>query len=125
MGLLQDKIGLVTGSGQGIGRAIAQAFAREGAKVLVSDINSEAGEETVGLIRDAGGEAIFAEDDLIGVLVSGVFGHRVGKCLGFALLDIAAVNIGKPLSVEMLGERRGMATTNEPAFDSLNRRPRS
>jgi dimethylglycine dehydrogenase len=72
-----------------------------------------------------GGEAIFAEDDLIGVLVSGVFGHRVGKCLGFALLDIAAVNIGKPLSVEMLGERRGMATTNEPAFDSLNRRPRS
>jgi 2,5-dichloro-2,5-cyclohexadiene-1,4-diol dehydrogenase 1 len=64
MGLLQDKIGLVTGSGQGIGRAIAQAFAREGAKVLVSDINSEAGEETVGLIRDAGGEAIFAAADV-------------------------------------------------------------
>jgi NAD(P)-dependent dehydrogenase (short-subunit alcohol dehydrogenase family) len=64
MGLLQDKVGLVTGSGQGIGRAIAQAFAREGAVVLVSDINADAGEETVKLIREGGGEALFAAADV-------------------------------------------------------------
>lgn len=63
-GLLDGKVGLVTGSGQGIGRAIAEAFAREGARVLVSDINAEAGEETVTLIREAGGEAIFRAADV-------------------------------------------------------------
>ena len=55
MGLLENKVGLVTGSGMGIGRAIAVAFAREGAKVVVADFNVEAGEETVELIKKAGG----------------------------------------------------------------------
>lgn len=64
MGLLEGKIGLVTGSGQGIGRAIAVAFAREGAAVLVSDINATAGEETVRLIADAGGDALFFAADV-------------------------------------------------------------
>jgi NAD(P)-dependent dehydrogenase (short-subunit alcohol dehydrogenase family) len=63
-GLLSDKIGLVTGSGQGIGRAIAEGFAREGAKVLVSDINAQAGEETVARIAAAGGEALFVAADV-------------------------------------------------------------
>lgn len=57
MGLMNDKNGLVTASGSGIGRASALAFAREGARVLVSDVNDEAGQETVKLIREAGGTA--------------------------------------------------------------------
>lgn len=57
MGLMDSKNGLVTASGGGIGRASAVAFAREGANVLVSDINDEAGNETVKLIREAGGTA--------------------------------------------------------------------
>lgn len=57
MGLMDGKNGLVTASGSGIGRASAIAFAREGARVLVSDVNDEAGQETVKLIRDAGGTA--------------------------------------------------------------------
>ncbi len=64
MSLLKDKIGLVTGGGMGIGRAICLGFAREGAKVVVADFNAEAGAETVELIQQAGGEAVFAKGDV-------------------------------------------------------------
>ncbi|HIS28765.1 MAG TPA: SDR family NAD(P)-dependent oxidoreductase, partial [Candidatus Avamphibacillus intestinigallinarum] len=59
--LMQDKVGLVTAAGAGIGRASALTFAEEGAKVVVSDVSEEAGEETVRLIKEAGGEAIFVK----------------------------------------------------------------
>jgi len=62
--LLKDKVALVTGAASGIGRASAQAFAREGAKVMVSDITIEGGQETVGMIKKAGGEAVFAKCDV-------------------------------------------------------------
>ena len=55
MGRLEGKIAVVTGSGGGIGRAIAQRFAAEGAHVWVTDINGETAEETVRKIKDAGG----------------------------------------------------------------------
>ena len=64
MGLLENKIGLVTGAGQGIGRAIALAYAREGARVLVADYNADTGGETVQLIEAAGGSARFAHADV-------------------------------------------------------------
>ncbi|GAB3307689.1 SDR family NAD(P)-dependent oxidoreductase [Haliea atlantica] len=64
MGILQDKVGIVTGAGQGIGRAIAQAFAREGARVMVADFNAESGAESVELIRQSGGEAEFVHGDV-------------------------------------------------------------
>lgn len=64
MGLLENKIGLVTGSGMGIGRAIAMTYAREGASVVVADFNAEAGQETVALIKQAGGNAIFVQGDV-------------------------------------------------------------
>jgi NAD(P)-dependent dehydrogenase (short-subunit alcohol dehydrogenase family) len=57
--LLKDKVTLVTGAGGGIGRATALVLAREGAKVLVSDISTRRGEETVAMVRDGGGEAEF------------------------------------------------------------------
>ena len=50
--LLKDKVALVTGAARGIGRATALAMAREGAAVVVSDVNAEGGEETVSLIGD-------------------------------------------------------------------------
>lgn len=64
MTLLQEKIGLVTGAGQGIGRAIALAYAREGASVLVADYNAETGADTVATIEAAGGNATFVHGDV-------------------------------------------------------------
>jgi NAD(P)-dependent dehydrogenase (short-subunit alcohol dehydrogenase family) len=61
---MDGKRGLVTASGSGIGRASALTFAREGAKVLVSDVADDAGEETVRLIREAGGEAEYLHADV-------------------------------------------------------------
>lgn len=63
MSLLKNKVAFVSGAGSGIGRAVAEAYAREGAKVIVSDMNAEHGEETVKIIKDNGGEAFFIKGD--------------------------------------------------------------
>ncbi len=62
--LLKGKIALVTGGGSGIGRASSLMFAREGAKVVVADVVVDGGEETIGMIKKAGGEAIFVKADV-------------------------------------------------------------
>lgn len=60
---LKDKVALITGAGAGIGAAGARMFAREGARVVVSDFNAEVGEACVAQIRAAGGEAMFVPCD--------------------------------------------------------------
>jgi NAD(P)-dependent dehydrogenase (short-subunit alcohol dehydrogenase family) len=55
--MLQDKVCVVTGSGGGIGRATAIEMARQGARVLVTDVNDDGGAGTVELVEEAGGEA--------------------------------------------------------------------
>jgi NAD(P)-dependent dehydrogenase (short-subunit alcohol dehydrogenase family) len=64
MGALGGKVALVTGAAGGLGRASAKIFAREGARVVVVDINREGGEATAGLIKDAGGDATFVAADV-------------------------------------------------------------
>lgn len=64
MNSVKDKVALVTGGSSGIGRAAALLFAREGAKVVVADIQASGGEETVGMIKEAGGDAIFVKTDV-------------------------------------------------------------
>ena len=90
--MLKDKVALITGGSSGIGRAVALAWAREGAKVVVSDVDRGGGEETVEQVRTAGGEAIFIAADVgkpeeCEALVRGA----VEK---FGRLDIACNNAG-------------------------------
>lgn len=62
--MLKDQVALVTGASSGIGRAIALTWAREGAKVVVSDVNVGGGEETAALVRATGGDALFVAADV-------------------------------------------------------------
>lgn len=63
MGLLDKKTAIVTGAGSGLGRAISELYAKEGATVVVSDIDEKGGEETVAKIKASGGKASFFRAD--------------------------------------------------------------
>jgi NAD(P)-dependent dehydrogenase (short-subunit alcohol dehydrogenase family) len=90
--MLNNKVGLVTGAASGIGRAVALVWAREGAKVVVSDLDREGGEATVGLVRAQGGDAMFVPCDVgrpeaAQALVEQTVAH-------FGRLDLACNNAG-------------------------------
>jgi NAD(P)-dependent dehydrogenase (short-subunit alcohol dehydrogenase family) len=61
--LLENKVAIVTGSGNGIGRAIAERFAKEGAAVVVAELEEKPGKEVTAAIKAQGGRAIFHRTD--------------------------------------------------------------
>ena len=64
MGQVDGKVALVTGAANGIGAAIARTLAREGAKVVLTDLDAAAGEVVAGEIRKAGGDALYLDQDV-------------------------------------------------------------
>src|SRR4051812_14446502 len=61
---LEGKVALITGAGSGIGRATAELFAKEGARVSIVDLSPDSGAQTVDAIRADGGEATFVQADV-------------------------------------------------------------
>jgi NAD(P)-dependent dehydrogenase (short-subunit alcohol dehydrogenase family) len=89
---LQGRVALVTGGTGGIGRAAAVAMAREGAKVAICGRRQAEGEETVALVREAGGEGLFVRTDVAdGSAVAALVAAVVER---FGRLDIAFNNAG-------------------------------
>jgi len=104
-GQLQGKVALVTGGASGIGRATAVAFAREGAKVVIADVNVGGSQETLQLVTKSGGEAIFVRTDVTEAVEVEALINDVGKTYG--RLDCAFNNagtVGKPSSTAQCTE---------------------
>ncbi|RJF99232.1 SDR family oxidoreductase [Noviherbaspirillum saxi] len=102
---------LVTGAASGIGRAAALSFAAQGARVAVSDVDTTGGEQTVAMIAEAGGEAVFIQADVsqsaqVQALVEAVVAR-------FGRLDCAFNNAG----IEI--EHKPLAESDEQTFDRI------
>lgn len=110
-GSLKNKIAMVTGGGSGIGRSACQLFAREGAKVVVADVQVQNGKETVHLIKQAGGQAMFVECDVSKATEVEVM---IDKCVKtYHRLDCAFNNAG------ILGQMGITAECTEENYDRV------
>lgn len=98
----KDKVVLVTGGNAGIGRATAEAFARQGAKVVITARREKEGRETADFINDQGGRAIFVASD---VTDGESVGRMVQKAVSeYGRLDIAFNNAGTAGGMTLLAD---------------------
>jgi NAD(P)-dependent dehydrogenase (short-subunit alcohol dehydrogenase family) len=96
----KEKSVLVTGAGSGIGRACAIEFAKEGAVVVVADINAEGGNQTVEIIKSAGGRAFFFQTDVADPLSVQELVAFTAEHTGLinALVNNAAIQVNKTIA---------------------------
>ncbi len=98
MKILENKVALVTGAGMGIGKAIALLFAAEGAKVVVSDINEQAGNEVVAELTRNGSQAIFVRADTSNPNDHETLVNAAVKQFGALHIAVNNAGIGGPLA---------------------------
>ena len=115
-GMLEGKAALITGGARGIGQAAALLFAKEGARVAVSDLSADGAAETVGLINDGGGQAISIPGD---VTDADAVDNMVSTTVqAFGRLDCAFNNAGiAPYQVDAGG--KNTADWSEDSFDRM------
>lgn len=102
MDRLKNKVAVITGSGSGIGRGVAFVFSREGAKIIVSDLNQEGGLGTVQIIREAKGVAEFIRANVREPSeVKNLIDSTVAK---FGRIDILVNNAGIALDKDIVTE---------------------
>jgi NAD(P)-dependent dehydrogenase (short-subunit alcohol dehydrogenase family) len=108
---LKSKVVLITGGASGIGRASVLAFAREGAKVVVVDISTAGGEETVQMLQRQGGDGCFIKADVAEAEEVGTMMCRIVEAYG--RLDAAFNNAG------FEGEQAATAESTEDNWDRV------
>lgn len=107
---LLNKVSLITGGSSGIGRETALRFAQEGARVVVVDVNDAAGQETVSLVQQAGGEAVYFHADV----------SKPADCenmIAFAESNYSQLNILFNNAGIMHGDDDDAITTTEEVWD--------
>jgi len=97
---LADKVALVTGAAQGIGRACAEVFAKEGARVVLADVNEEAGRAAAAALAAAGHEALFVRCDV--ARKAEVEDAVAAAVRAFGRLDVLVANAGIVHAAEFL-----------------------
>jgi NAD(P)-dependent dehydrogenase (short-subunit alcohol dehydrogenase family) len=90
--LLEGRLALITGAGQGNGRALALGLAEAGARVIVTDLNADTVAETTRLVRDAGGTAYPDRLDVTDAAACKAFAERIGREVG--AVDLLVNNAG-------------------------------
>lgn len=107
----KDKVALITGASSGIGFATAQAFAKQGAKVVIADVQTDKGEQAVAAIKQAGGEASFVKTDVSDPKqVENMVAHTLST---YQRLDFAINNAG------IDGDRALTADCSEQNWDRV------
>lgn len=107
---LQNKVAFITGAGSGIGRAAAKLFAREGARVVVVDVDTTSGNETVKQIAEQGGQGIFFQCDVSkSSEIKKVIDHTVDH---YGRLDVIYNNAG-------IAPAGNVVDTSEEIWDSV------